>query len=566
MSQCFRRTFDSLFEFLDTYRADIGDGYVGVAVEEGSPSSGMACSVTLHVPAFEEEVTIAGEVVDVLDDGVVVRLDDAGEGFERLAWMFDLCGRVIEQMLATGRFKVAGRPSAGRIGDAGRPAGELPAGEQPAAGDGGPETSAQTTAPETGAAAGAVLGAADADGVPPGMEPDASGELDQEVIIRLMMDAYRERFTGVLRIDHPLGTSTVFFDKGGPVRVADDPVVVEECLGVLLQRAGRIDEAQLKASLEMMNETGKLQGECLIEMGLLTFPVLVMALMKQTQMKMLRLYEQAEGRYARYPLERHRQTHITPPLKVPGILYKTLRARYEEMAGHELAEIQRPKMDLYSRITLDFPVDDLQLKRSETEFLEILSSRSYRLREIYTVSNMGRRLTAVNLMALLDLGILVLQADEDTAQVIEKLHDQLDDKLRTMEEQNHFERLELHWSARDDDVEKGYSRLREKWESIGGQVDLPEEHRRMQQQVLDALRESYEALRRAPERQEYRREVYEAQQIAFSADIFFRQGEMLMIKKRWPEVLDNFQRAAELRPDVRKYANAVKAARSNMER
>jgi DnaJ-class molecular chaperone len=133
-----------------------------------------------------------------------------------------------------------------------------------------------------------------------------------------------------------------------------------------------------------------------------------------------------------------------------------------------------------------------------------------------------------------------------------------------MEDQNHFERLEVHWSARDDDIEKGYERLRHKWEGAGGGIELPPRHDKMRQDVLAALKESYTLLRDTSQRQRYRGEVYEAQQISFSADIFFRQGEMLMIKKKWREVIDNCTRAAELRPDIRKYANAAKAARAKM--
>ncbi len=533
-----RREFSTLFEFLDTFRSDIRDGYLTVATE-GEYEAGSRCTVEIEVPIFEDEVEIEAEVVDLEEDGLTLRLEEDDDGYERLEWIFEMCGRFIEEMLSTGRFKLVAQPGA------------APAAPAAPAARAGAVPAAAPVAAAPAAAAPAV------DGVPAGVEPRRTGELTPESYRRVLMDAYKEQFRGVIQLDHSLGTTTLFCERGGPVQVRDDPVVVEECLGVLLTRAGRLDEAQLKASLEAMNETGKLQGEVLIEQGLLTFPVLVMALMKQTEMKVLRLHEQAEGSFAVYPLERHRTKFITPPLKVPAVLFKMMRAKFDEVTGEQIAELQRPYLDLYSRVVIDFPVDDLQLKKTEQEFLDILGRRSYRLRQIYSVSNLGRQATALNLLALIELGILQFDKEEDKTQVMGNLESKLQTKHRAIQDQNHFEQLEIHWAARDKDVESGYARLKEEWEAIGEGVTLPPELAQMRAEILETLETAYEMLRDKQSRQTYRAEHYEAQQIQFSADIFFRQGEMLMIKKRWREVQENFERAAELRPGNRKYQSAV---------
>ncbi len=542
MSETFARSFESLFEFLDTFRTDIRDGFLNVPAD-GEFEAGAPCVVMLAVPVFDEELPLEGEIVDVEEGGLVLRLDETTPEFERLEGLVELCGRFIEEMLETGRFKIAGRP-AGTA--APTPQGAV-AEDAPAA---------------PGPAPQAAVAAAPDDGVPFGVEPAQSGEIDEGGFRDVLMGRYLDNFAGVVRVDHPLGTSTVFFERGGPVQVRDEPVVIEECLGVLLARAGRIEEADLKLSLERMNETGKLQGECLVDMGLLNFPVLVMALMKQTEMKVLRLCELDEGSFEAYPLERHVTKFVTPPLKVPGVLFKMLRKSYDEQSAGIVAKRQEPYLDQYSRVELDFPVDDLQLKKTELEFLEILQRRSYRLRQIFSVSNMGRRQTAINLMGLMDIGVLVFDSDEDQSQVIGNYRSKLDTKIRAMMDQNHFEQLELHWSARDKDVEEGYQRLKAEWTELGDGASLPADLEKMRASVLESLDIAYGAIKDKSARQSYRKETYESQQIQFSADIFFRQAEMLMLKKRWLEVINNLERAVELVPQNRRYAQALKTVRN----
>ncbi len=523
----FERSFSSLFEFLDAYRSDIKEGFLPVSAA-GDFDSGARAAVNIYVPVFEEGTSVGAEIVDVREDGVILRLDQADEGYEWLTWLYGLCGKFIEEMLATGRFKIAGQMAAGGAGE-------------------GP---------------GATMGSAAEDGIPFGAVPTESGDLDRDVFRRILMKAYAEQFLGVARIDHPMGTSSIFFERGGPVQVRDDPVVVDETLGVMLVRMGRITDAQFQQSLKVMNQTGKLQGEVLIDMGLLTFPVLVMALMRQCEMKVLRLFNNAEGSYATFPLERHSSKFVTPPLKAPATLYKAIGAHYGTIGREEMTDLQRPHLDQYSRVKIDFPIDDMQLKKTEVEFLEIVSRRNYRLRQIYSVSNLSRQPTASIVMTLMDMGILQFVDEEDTSQVMDNFRVQLTEKIVFMEDQNLFERLEIHWSGRPVDVDEGYERLNAQWQKFGTGYELAEELEELRNKVFGMLRDARDTLKTDEGRRGHRRKHYESQQIAFSADIFFRQAELLMISERWTEVVENMERSCELMPDNRKYQQALAKVRA----
>ena len=59
-----------------------------------------------------------------------------------------------------------------------------------------------------------------------------------------------------------------------------------------------------------------------------------------------------------------------------------------------------------------------------------------------------------------------------------------------------------------------------------------------------------------------RKEYFEDQQHEFSADLLFKQGDMLMVRGRWDEVIDCFEKASELMPRDGKYKQMLQLARS----
>ena len=104
--------------------------------------------------------------------------------------------------------------------------------------------------------------------------------------------------------------------------------------------------------------------------------------------------------------------------------------------------------------------------------------------------------------------------------------------------------------------------LRREYESLDARRRLTLEQEELRQKVLAQVRESYEAIREPGARQAHRKQDYEPQQCEVSADLLFRQGEMLAVKGQWPQVVENFERAAELMPGVKRYRDGAAQART----
>ena len=150
------------------------------------------------------------------------------------------------------------------------------------------------------------------------------------------------------------------------------------------------------------------------------------------------------------------------------------------------------------------------------------------------------------MLALMELGLFDLVDEEDEAQVHNRMVSQLEKKLLFMRDQNPFERLETHWTSRTAHVEKAYRRMKDEYENYSKGAVLPSEAESFRRQILDNIEEAYESLKSTAVRQETRKKYYEPMQHEFSADLLFKQGEMLIVRELWEEALDNFERAIEL--------------------
>ena len=103
--------------------------------------------------------------------------------------------------------------------------------------------------------------------------------------------------------------------------------------------------------------------------------------------------------------------------------------------------------------------------------------------------------------------------------------------------------------------------MHKEYENFAKGAALPADVEQLRVDILSCLDEAYTALKTTGTRQETRKKFYEPMQHDFSADLLFRQGEMLMVRARWEDALDNFERAIELMPQEGKYRKFAEMAR-----
>ncbi|MBN92618.1 MAG: hypothetical protein CL928_00875 [Deltaproteobacteria bacterium] len=529
--------YDDFFEFLEDYRSTLSLGQYTIPSDKPL-KVGDDVVISLSVPVLSETLELHGRVIAPMEGRAGVELDASqGDGMQKLESFYRLVGRLVESMLTSGRFQVAGQWMPGMAPQAGTPAAAL------------------------GVVSGAEAPGADAHAQEQALGvPTMQGEVNEKSMTDLMMQLYRRREQGILEIISEQGRRLGYVKAGGFVQWRCDPVLQEECLGVLLAQAGKITEEQLRQSLATMNETGQKQGQCLIDSGALTFPQLVMSLMTQVEIVTRNVFRVGVGDYSFYPQQRLTEEFINPPMKAPGYLFGYYKRRYATMPADQVEARYTPLLDQYTILAEGIDWDDLRMKKGEKALVEILGNKSYRFREIFSVSSMGRNPTLQALMALLELGALEFTDTEDVDQVQERWRKALSVKLNNQREQNTFDILEVHWTGRTAHVQEAYDRMKAEYTQFAKGAKLPKELDDMRNEILKNVDAAYALLKDAAGRQAERKKYFEPQQHEVNADLLFKQGEMLMVRHEWDQVIDDFERAIELMPNEPKYRKFLKDA------
>jgi hypothetical protein len=382
-------------------------------------------------------------------------------------------------------------------------------------------------------------------------EADASGDLKGRGLRDYMVQLAVRRATGLLTVVKGNGTRKFgFWQKGGPVGWRSEPVDKDEVLGVILLKAGHINEDQLARSLEVMETMVCRQGEAFIEMGVLTFAQLVMVLQKQTEFVLQRVMRDREGVWAFHTLEELPEAFITPPVRVPSVLYQALREHARELPAGSLQALQKKNLDRYVHLdpASEPVINDIGWTKDERKFLEVLQENSWRLRELFSVSPLSRQMTSCVVWALNDLGFLGYGETEDLGRYLERVGTRILTKAQRSKSANHFDILEVHWICLKQEVEGAYKRLKDEFQSDQFHDLTPEMETALK--VIDKyVEEAYAAVVEDLPRRAYRLEVVEEDTIKQSAELLGRKGEMAIMKHDRKEASMCWGRALELVPN-----------------
>ncbi len=397
-----------------------------------------------------------------------------------------------------------------------------------------------------------------------GMEPALEGVLGDRTLRDAMVKLAIERATGLMVVVGDDGTRRFgFWQRGGPVGWRVDPVDQRSVLGVLLFRAGRVDREQLQRSLQIMEDQNIRQGEALIQQGVINFPQLVMALQKQVELHLQKVMRLSSGAWAFFALADLPERFITPPLQVPSILFRALLAYTKELSSERLGAAHRPNMDRYVFFApgVAETVAEINFKSHERKFLEIMGSNSWRLRELFSVSNLSRTDTSAMAWALNEMGFMDYRQEETRSRFIQRVTHRIKQKVSQVRAGSHFDILEIHWICLPDEVREGYERLQREF---GDQAyrDLPPELMASLAEIMKAVEEAHEFLSDDKRRRAYRAEKIESDMIDASAELLGKKGELHIMKGDRIEAVTCWGKAAELRPNIGMYRDGLSRAKS----
>ena len=560
------RTYATIRAFLEDWRSTLRLGALTLPPGsiEGDPASDM--KVDLVLPLVGRLGPVQTQLIQHLPDGTVaLRIAEWPPAVKAgMQVVFDAAEDLKQFFLKTGQVQVA---------DGGVNAEIAALREQVAELASRPATVVRVQAAGSG---GSAARSAGGDGGPvvverglplpdlTGMAPILSGNLGDRSIRDALMELAIERVTGLLEVRYPDGRARWgYVHKGGPVAWRSEPIVEDEVLGILMFRANQITREQLEQSLNLMEQNGIRQGEALIEMGVITFAQLVMLLQKQCEFVFQRVIRDTEGTWSFHALDDLPERFISPALRVPSLLFRALRTYSKEMPAEELATTLRPWLDKYvywvpgaQRV-----LDEMKTNSEETGFFKIIGMTSYRLRELFAVSNISRSATAGTVWTLADLHLIEFRDDEAGSRNVERLRRVLADRSMAVVKGTLFDRLDLHWICNSDEVEKAWTRLSGEYGNTSYSKWGPENQPAVEA-IHKSSKEAYERLRVDAARREYRAEIMEKMQIEQSAEMLSKKGDMAIMKESRREAMDCFVKACELVPGNVEYQSGLARVRA----
>jgi hypothetical protein len=419
-----------------------------------------------------------------------------------------------------------------------------------------PSAPAGTGTPQVQARAGRGFAVPDTSDLEPAIHGALGDRAFRDAIIQLAI----ERVTGLMTIHLPDGRIRYgFWFQGGPVGWRTDPIQESEVLGMLLFKAGQISKEQLSSSLEIMQSKGSRQGEAFIDMGLMSFTQLAMVLGKQVEYLLQQVMQSTEGTWEFHVLQSLPEQFMPPPLKVAAVIYRALTKAVKELSSGKVAEQLRPSLDRYVKFSEDFVAiaKDLKLSKEERRFVEVVGSKSWRMREIFSVSPLSRLNTAATIWAFSELGFFNFKDTEDDARYLERVEKMIGRKVKQINGGTLFDMLDLHWISLPDETRIAYTRLMEEFDPAQFK-NLPGEQTKKLKNIREHIEEAYRVLSSDTKRREYRKEKVEDFLIVQSAALLAKKGEMAIMRHDRAEAVNCFAKALELVPSSGEFKDGLR--------
>lgn len=349
-----------------------------------------------------------------------------------------------------------------------------------------------------------------------------------------------------------------FYSKGGPVGWRSEPMIQSEVLGMLLLQAGQLSEDQIQESLRLMQDKEIRQGKALLDMGLITYPQLTMILGKQTEFILEQTLNLSSGVVEFYELEELPEQFITPKIKLGTILFRRAYQASRKLTFEELGRSNATHLNQYVTFSNNFIglSGTLGLSNEERKLVDIIGAKTWRLREIFTISPLSKGKTSSFIYAFNFLGFFNYSDKEDGARSRERFLDRLKAMNRIVQRGSFFDILEIHWICLPQEIETAFQK--KTFEFSDAELgDYSVEFENEINKIRKRFNEGYRTLKDDQSRRAYRITLIEKDLILNSADLLSKKGEMAIMRFDKREACACFSKALELVPNHKQFRDGL---------
>jgi len=231
------------------------------------------------------------------------------------------------------------------------------------------------------------------------MEIPLSANIKNFSIPKILVYLNRKRKTGILTVKTSAFTKKVYLDKGDAIFASSTDE--DDRLGETLIKMGKITIEQYDRSVKLLKETGKRQGEILVELGYLTPQEIIWSVKYQVKDIIYSLFQLTDAEYEFREGEIPSNEVITLKMSMGNLIYEGVkrinnlnRIRKEMPDMNAVLKLSTDPVSLFQDIVLSsldkkmlFMIDG---KKTVQDFINSLSSYSFQaMKTLYVLWSTG---------------------------------------------------------------------------------------------------------------------------------------------------------------------------------
>ncbi|NOZ01431.1 MAG: hypothetical protein GXP54_06025 [Deltaproteobacteria bacterium] len=188
------------------------------------------------------------------------------------------------------------------------------------------------------------------------------------------------------------------------------------------------------------------------------------------------------------------------------------------------------------------------LTDKERRVLEEISDGTITLKEVMSLSLLSRNMTARLYLISMMLGFVEFRMTPLPRGGIEALELELERTLERVHGEDHFTRLEIHWTSHPSRIQAAYDKMVKRYGPGNKVRRQSEKAAQLCDRILGLMKDSLDALGDQEGRRRYRREIMDETKLNFGTDFLFKQAHLAKFRGQIDKAREIIESAIDIHP------------------
>lgn len=383
------------------------------------------------------------------------------------------------------------------------------------------------------------------------------GRLKDIPFLKLLMNFYTSKVTGILRLTNGADVKIVYLSKGRPIFAASNSP--GDRMGTMVVRLNLVTEEQLESALQEVMKSGNRLGTVLVDMGIITAEQLFDLVLKQVSEIIYSAFELEDAEY-NFIDEVHFSNEVITldlsmwTLMIEGIKRKFSPDKLKDMIGSSNTVLQKVAQ-----------TDDNMGIIAGTDGEKIFSvvDNNKTLNGVINAAGMGELKTIQVLGLLRLLGFIAPGSEKKETVQTSSMESEIREKLEQFQTMNLFDKLGLDPESSKEQILTSFTLLSKKYHPDRFADAQYKDVRPLALQMYNQILEAFTILYKDSTREKYIREMNSDKSALFTetdpvlARQSFEKGKASVNTQKFPDAYKMFSTAVANDPAVSEYHTAL---------